>query len=212
MAGEIQIKGTRNGLVILLPTTGSFDELKQSLCQKMESAKGFFQGARFTLHQEKAPLPSHQRKELEQLLTGYGLVPAPDITLPRQPAPPVKKVQSGGRTHIIWQGLRSGQEIRHDLGHLVVMGNVHSGALVEAGGHVIIMGSCAGTVRAGIHGNRRAKVVSLAFRGAVVSIAGIHALTGEAVSVPGPGPHRAVLRDEKIVFEPFPTQKGNVPL
>jgi septum site-determining protein MinC len=202
MAGEVEIKGTRNGLVILLPTTGNFDELKHSLCRKIESAKGFFRGARFTLHQEAVSLPSHQKQELEQLLTGYGLVPAPDITLPRPSARAVP-APAGDRTHILWHGVRSGQQVRNDLGHLVIMGDVHSGAEVEAGGHVLIMGSCAGTVRAGIHGNQQAKVVALDFRGAVVYIANAHVLTGEPGSGPPPGAYQAVYWGGKIVFSPF---------
>lgn len=205
---EVQIKGTRHGLVIYLPTTGDFDELKDILCQKMESAKGFFQGARFILRREKASLPIHQQQELELLLTGYGLVPAPDAAPPRRPSRP-KSPPTGDRTHILWKGLRSGQEVRNDLGHLVIMGDIHSGALVEAGGHVLVMGGCAGTVRAGIHGNRQAKVVSLDFRGAVVSIAGIHLLTSEPGSGPEPGPHQAALRDGKIVFSPVPPGKAS---
>lgn len=258
MAGEVQIKGTRSGLVILLPTTSNFDELKHILCQKMESAKGFFQGARFTLHQEKESLLIHQKQELEQLLTGYGLVPMPDTTPSRQrpsrPAPVDREGRGAGgrdrsegtgthilrrnvpnecdaqadtqasragrvgraeavapaappageRTHLVWRTIRSGQQVRNDFGHLVIMGDVHSGALVEAGGHVLIMGGCAGTVRAGIHGNQQAKITSLDFKGAVVCIANAYLFTSEPGSGrPARGPYQAALQGGKIAFTPI---------
>lgn len=203
MSREVQIKGTRHGLMILLPQTGDFDELKDTLRRKMESADGFFRGAHFFLRPEKASLPAQQQEELEVMLAGYGLVPASNVTPPQPPSRPKSPPVAGDRTHIIWRTIRSGHRARNDLGHLVIMGDVHSGALVEAGGHVLIMGSSAGTIRAGIYGNRHAKVAGLDFRGGVVCIAEAFALVGETGSGPGRGPHRAMLRDDEIVFIPF---------
>ncbi|MEW6457806.1 MAG: septum site-determining protein MinC [Bacillota bacterium] len=207
MSSEVQIKGTRHGLMILIPHTGDFDELKDTLRRKMESANGFFRGAHFFLRPEQASLPAHQQEELELMLVGYGLVPLPSTTPPRPPSrPKPAALPAGDRTHIIWRTIRSGQRARNDLGHLVIMGDVHSGALVEAGGHVLIMGSSWGTVRAGIYGDRQAKVTGLDFRGGVVSIADAVVLIGESEATPQPGPHQALLNDKGIVFVPFPAK------
>jgi len=203
LSSEVQIKGTRHGLMILLPQTGDFDELKDTLRRKMESANDFFRGARFFLRPEQASLPAHQQEELELMLVGYGMVPVRDARAARPPSRPKPPAPAGDRTHVVWRAVRSGQRVRNDLGHLVIMGNVHSGALAEAGGHVLIMGSSSGTVRAGIYGDRQAKVAGLDFRGGVVSIADTVVLIGESKTGPPPGPHRALLKAGEMIFVPF---------
>ncbi len=206
MQQEVQIKGTKNGLVILLPAVPSLNELKADLERKMEEAPGFFAGAKYTLKPESGNLTNEQQTELEELLSRYGLVPATDITYPNTEGPRIKKEKfpdrSKNRMH--WQSLRSGQEVRNELGHLIIMGDVHSGAVVEARGHILIMGTCAGTARAGIHGNKKVQIVSLDFRGAVLGIANRILLTEDPERQPDTGAHIALLQENKIIFRKFP--------
>ena len=54
MAQEtVTIKGTKNGLVIILDPSGDFDELKNKLNEKISSARGFFREAKFSTLQQK---------------------------------------------------------------------------------------------------------------------------------------------------------------
>ncbi|MGB9826721.1 MAG: septum site-determining protein MinC, partial [Desulfofundulus sp.] len=61
----VSIKGTREGLVILLDPNREFEDLKLHLKRKMESARGFFRGARFTVYGQT--ITRYQRTELEDI-------------------------------------------------------------------------------------------------------------------------------------------------
>ncbi|MDT3699976.1 MAG: septum site-determining protein MinC [Thermincola sp.] len=79
MSDIINIKGTRNGLVIFLDSSHDFDDIKKTLNSKIESARGFFNGAKFTFRLNDA-LTAERTKELEEICCGHGLVPDAKIT------------------------------------------------------------------------------------------------------------------------------------
>lgn len=196
MSGEaVKIKGTREGLVIMLDPTREFEEVKTSLKKKMEAAPHFFRGARFTVH-GRAISPS-QRLELESLCRRYGLVPAPQIIWPLERK---RKALPGEPARLVYGHLRSGQEVRH-AGHVVVVGNVHPGAQVVAEGSIIIMGHGWGSLHAGYGGNREALVTAFALNPSTLLIAGVLADPLQAPPATG-GPVTALLREGRVVFLP----------
>ncbi|MBM7854157.1 septum site-determining protein MinC [Desulfohalotomaculum tongense] len=172
MAEPVNIKGTRNGLVILFDSNADYDEIKNYLHKKMQSAKGFFKGAKFTL-QNHNDIPENYRSEIEEICTQYGLIRSEEkIELPnfannttdkkndfssvkrnKTPEPP------GEQTLLIKRTLRSGHSIKYN-GHVVVMGDVHAGAEIIAGGNVMVLGRLSGVVHAGATGDVTAKVVA----------------------------------------------------
>jgi len=75
----VSIKGTRHGLVILLNPDCDYEDIKNSLTEKMETAKGFFRGAKFSLQQQSlSEIPAIQRAELENICISHGLIPNKD--------------------------------------------------------------------------------------------------------------------------------------
>lgn len=228
LATEVQIKGTRQGLVICLPPA-DYEDIKANLHQKLEQARGFFRGARFTFRSMAAPIPAHQQRELEQLVSRYGLIPireqpqtvAHDVTPARagrpdrfagkpQPlahrttvtgkAPAFPGIPGGEPAILMDRGLRAGQDVRYGQGHVVVLGDIHPGARVDAAGSVLVMGRCAGTVCAGITGDSKAVVVALGFASPTISIAGVL-----ADDLRTPAGRRTLqtarLKDGKVVLE-----------
>lgn len=169
----VKIKGTRDGLVILINSDKEFEEVKSNLISKMESSRGFFQGAKFTFH-SKQPVPRNISRELENICLLYGLVPSVEIKWPapgnniNSPAlwsPGEKKEHKDRRSSniipfknndalpteqciMINKTLRSGSRVE-SRSSVVVMGDVNPGAQVAAGGSIIILGSCYGDIRAG---------------------------------------------------------------
>jgi len=209
VAGDVQIKGTRNGLVICLPAA-DFDDIKRNLEEKLKQARGFFTGAKFTFRHQGPAINEEQQRELEQLLSGYGMIPIPHeernkpILIPKSTTVPASVSSPGSLpgepAHLVGRSLRSGQRVRYLNGHVVVLGDVHRGAVVEASGSILIMGKCAGTVHAGIDGDKRADIVSLEFCSPTLTIAGVQAR--EIPSTPIPGLKRVMLKDERIVLAP----------
>lgn len=76
----INIKGTPKGLVICLDSGHDFELLKKTLKHKIESAGGFFKGAKFTFHLDRNLLTAENTKELENICCENGLVPDRQIT------------------------------------------------------------------------------------------------------------------------------------
>lgn len=75
----VNIKGTRQGLVIILDTSKNFTDVKQSLIAKITEKKGFFQGGKFTFDMATGSLDDSQRLELEEVCRQFGLEYSPDI-------------------------------------------------------------------------------------------------------------------------------------
>lgn len=172
MVEPVNIKGTRKGLVILFDSNANFEDIKGFLQHKMESAKGFFKGAKFTLHHEQKFLQD-QIAELEKICTSYGLIPTEEPievpTMPKKSSNVVEEVHSllkksnippdHQQTLLIRRTLRSGQSIKYP-GHVVVLGDINAGAEIIAGGSIMVLGRCSGVVHAGATGDCKAKVIA----------------------------------------------------
>ncbi len=210
----INIKGTRDGLIIVFDTNQEFELIKKHLLLKMESAKGFFKGAKFALY-DREGIPSSQKRELEEICCNYGLVPSTKAFKYNQvPADggngkgnsPLKKSTAGrlkGKEAIMVRtNLRGGQKISHP-GNVVVLGNLHPGAEVFAGGSIVVMGNCHGQVHAGTNGNEKAKITALRLAPAIISIAGILARATQKNKTPNPYPEMAFLQEGKIIIKRY---------
>ncbi|BAF59511.1 septum formation inhibitor [Pelotomaculum thermopropionicum SI] len=208
----ISIKGTRNGLVFFLDPTREFEEIKNTLLSKMESARGFFKGAKFSISHGQKDMPVEQKNELVNICRRYGLIPNnDDAAVPAnavsKASPRATRAASNSKPTIgenalmVRRSLRSGQCISYP-GHVVVIGDVHPGAEVISGGNVLVMGSCRGLIHAGAGGNLMAKVVALRLAPTVLSIAGQRYAPEHPSAIP-PGCQVARLSGQEIIFEKF---------
>lgn len=207
----VNIKGTRNGLVIVLDANREFEEIRNTLLRKMESAKGFFKGATFSLFQEHREIPVHEKNELENICRQFGLIPnKADHTNLRtictenrgkQTIVRHSETVTGEATLMVSRSLRSGQRVTYP-GHIVVIGNIHPGAEVVSGGSIIIMGYCRGIIHAGTGGERSAKIIALSFAPTVLSIAGLRYIPKRSEPLPA-GCLVAQLSGQKMIFNKF---------
>lgn len=211
----VRIKGTRHGLVIILDASCDFEDIKANLLRKMESAKGFFKGAKFSLFQGHKDIPPSQKTELENICQKFGMVPhtgavtgiRPELA-PSTPAKPGAAADDAAL--LVRRSLRSGQKIVSP-DHVVILGDVHPGAEVVSGGNILIMGHCRGTVHAGAGGDRRARVVALQLDPLVISIADRRYAPDRNRQIPS-GRQVARLAGTEIVFERWAKPEGSVSL
>ena len=86
----------------------------------------------------------------------------PETQAPEAPkqAPTLDSTVSGTAGVLIKRTLRGGNTIRHE-GHIVVIGDVHPGAEIVAGGDVLVWGHLRGVVHAGAFGDLDAMVCAL---------------------------------------------------
>ena len=96
-----------------------------------------------------------------------------------------RQPQDGEPAALVRQTLRSGQAVTHG-GHVVILGDLNPGAIVQASGHILLLGKCAGTVHAGYRGDQGAIIVARSFNPVRLTIAGINAPDKE-MSSPGEG-------------------------
>lgn len=178
----INIKGTKQGLIIFLDPKRDFEDIKNGLKNKMESSSGFFSGAKFTLYRENQLFPA-EKNELESICKAYGLIPNPEAQWPPSPTKTngmleipvndnkVNRYSLPGETALLVKHtLRSGQMVNYN-GHITVLGNIHPGAKVLAGGNIIVMGTCSGFTHAGQFGNQKAYIMALRIKNAHLRIA-----------------------------------------
>jgi len=208
----VRIKGTRNGLVIVLDSSCDFEDIKKNLLRKMESAKGFFKGAKFSLFQGHKDIPASQKTELESICRKFGLVPnteeytgiRSDFTSDSRD---YTNTGSGEAALLVHRTLRSGQKISSQA-HIVILGDVHPGAEVVSGGNILVMGNCLGVVHAGAGGNRRAKVVAQRLAPTTISIADRRYSPGHSGQMPQER-QLARLAGKEIVFERYLKPEGH---
>jgi septum site-determining protein MinC len=208
----VVFKGTRNGLVIVLDPSREYEDIRNNLLKKMESAKGFFKGAKFSFFNGQQDIPANQKNELENICRQFGLVPnaVEDQAVLSTNFPAVSKRQApcttkavpslGEAAFMVKRSLRSGQRVNYP-GHVVVLGDIHPGAEVVSGGNVLVLGNCRGLVHAGAGGDRSAKVIALRLAPTVICIADRrHAPDRDKQE---PGPRLARLSGQEIVFEEY---------
>ena len=183
---SVSIKGTKNGLLILCDPSSEYENVKQTLTQKLDSANGFFKGAKFILGQSKqsSKIAATQKSELEDICQQFGLIPSSNLESIHDM--PVEKIIStaqlskhsktepinypGEPTLFVEKNLRSGQKITYP-GHIVILGNVNCGAEIVAEGNIVILGSCFGNIHAGYPKNQNAKVIAIYLSPSHLSIA-----------------------------------------
>jgi septum site-determining protein MinC len=96
--------------------------------------------------------------------------------------------------------LRGGQAL-HNLGNLVVIGDVNPGAELVASGDIVVFGALRGVAHAGAQGDRAARVIALELAATQLRIATAIA-SGDAGDKPR-GPEHASIVGDRIVVVPF---------
>ncbi|MDA8236052.1 MAG: septum site-determining protein MinC [Clostridia bacterium] len=198
----VNIKGTRYGLAIVLDTSCDYEELKNTLAEKIQTGGEFFKGAKFALQPSTETLDIGQTKELEDICCQYGLIPSGEIKpvvhrdkklvlnkdsltsyFTPMSARPVKRSSSLPTVGLtakeamepgltVKHSLRSGQKI-HYSGNVIIMGDVNAGAEVIATGSIIVMGTLRGIAHAGAAGDQESFIMAYNLRPTQLRIANL---------------------------------------
>jgi len=96
--------------------------------------------------------------------------------------------------------LRGGQAL-HNLGNIIVIGDVNPGAELIASGDIVVFGALRGVAHAGAQGDRGARVIALELAPTQLRIATCIALDAEPVRA-GRGPEHAYIIDDRIAIVP----------
>jgi septum site-determining protein MinC len=214
MSIPISIKGTKDGLRLLLDEDASWHDILTALQFQLERGTEFFHGAELTLDIGNRPLHPGELEALLELMREHGLQPSllatndPEgrsagravgvITRPSmRSAQPVPQDREAEDAMLVVRTLRSGQMLRHH-GHIIVIGDVNPGAQLIAGGSIFVWGRLRGTVHAGALGDRSAIVCALELQPSLLRIADLLARSPEQRSE---GPEMAKVEEQYIIVE-----------
>jgi septum site-determining protein MinC len=230
MSAAITVKGLREGVLITL-TAGEWADLLAELAELVDSRRSFFSGGKVALEIGSRKLGSDEVMRLCRIFEGRGVAvwailgtdPATRVTIkdlgletklaPHSAQEAAEALRSRdslavpdvagpyGVGIILDRTLRSGQSVRCE-GHVVILGDVNSGAEVIAGGDVIVWGRLRGIVHAGALGDSGRCVCAL-------DLSPIQLRIGSHIARPPEGhrrsrqarPERAYVSEEQIVAE-----------
>jgi len=153
---KIIIKGNREGLnvVINMNHFSDFDEMLESLVDKLSQGRKFYKGSTLKITTELKYINEREIRRLKEILFDEFLIS--DCIFQEQ-EDSTTKVFTGiyeGKTKFLRKTIRSGQSINYP-GNVVIIGDVNPGAEIYAAGNIIVMGTLRGIVHAGTNGNEK---------------------------------------------------------
>jgi septum site-determining protein MinC len=218
MARDVKIKGTRDGLLVSFGG-GDLPLVLAELRAQLSRSPAFFQGGKVALAVGARAMSAVELQEVADLLSEQGMImwavisrspitreSARELGLASAPPPGEEQVdlEAGQEPAIIVRHtLRSGQSVRYP-GHVIVVGDVHPGAKIIAGGDIVVWGSLRGTVHAGAMGDDAATVSALQLQPMQLRIGGHISRSPNGKSGRGkqePRPETAYVQGEDIVAE-----------
>lgn len=222
----VTIKGTKEGLLIILDPEIDFQSVLQKLEEKLTKVENFFAGAQAILDLSGRIVKPEQLEQLESLICHrYGIE---IIKIINQTAPDKGEAESlkGAvisdwsknnntsqsrkvvlnenneqlSTLFVKRTLRSGQCINYD-GNVVILGDVNPGAEVIASGDIVVMGNFRGVAHAGAKGNCQSIIAAFHLQPTQLRIANIITRPpDEETSVPNQ-PEIAKIKEGMVIIE-----------
>jgi len=220
-APKISIKGFREGLLVTIGDGAPWEAAEQTLLGTIGKRADFFRGARVALDLGSRPLNAAQLGKLRDRLSDLGVTlwavlsesPKTQDTArtlglrielgrprPGRVVRPIQPHPEGEEALLVRRTLRSGMRVAFD-GHVVILGHVHPGAEVVAGGSIIVWGRLRGVAHAGAQGDREAVVCALDLSPTQLRIADLIATAPPDRDKPLP--EMAAVREGQVVAEPW---------
>ena len=204
---KIIIKGNREGLnvVINMNHFSDFDEMLESLVDKLSQGRKFYKGSTLKITTELKYINEREIRRLKEILFDEFLIS--DCIFQEQ-EDSTTKVFTGiyeGKTKFLRKTIRSGQSINYP-GNVVIIGDVNPGAEIYAAGNIIVMGTLRGLVHAGTNGNEKAIIAPVKLEPQILQIGNIVTRSPEDEVKPQ-YPEVAKIKNGNIIVEPYLANK-----
>lgn len=206
---SVILKGTKNGVRVILDASAPFSEVFENSLKKFEAAKGFFSNGRCIITFEGRHISGADRLTLESKISS--LLPDCDISVMYSEDEPINEKNKvftdikEGYTKFYEGTVRSGRLLQSE-GNLVVLGDINPGSEVVAAGNIVVMGSVRGIVHAGCTGNREAFIVALNLSPTQIRIADIITRPPDDDERKKIVPEKAYIKDDTIYIEEYFTK------
>jgi septum site-determining protein MinC len=213
----VEFKGNKRGIVVNVKKKASFEEIRQSIIDKIESSVGFFNGAKICsinydylsdvqLLQLKEDITSKFDIEFieQEVKVPYGVYETKYINNMRSG----DNVEFEGDV-VVMADMKPGCQVRA-TGSVVVMGDIRPGAKVISNRNVVVMGKVEGFIHAGARGNKNAYIVANNLNPMVLKIANYiaEAPDEDYTNSDDISPEIAFTSNEMIVIENYLPKKN----
>jgi len=204
---KIIIKGNKEGLnaVINMNHFSDFDDMLESLIDKLSKGKKFYKGSTLKITTELKYINEKESRKLKDILFDEFLIS--DCIFEDQDDA-IGKVFTGiyeGKTKFLRKTIRSGQSINYP-GNIVIVGDVNPGAEIYAAGNIIVLGTLRGLVHAGTNGNEKAIIAAFKLEPQILQIGNIVTRSPEDEAKPQ-YPEVAKIKNGNIIVEPYLANK-----
>lgn len=161
----IEFKGNKKGLIINIKKVAPFEQVKESIIDRLEENVGFFNGAK--IYQ----INCDYLTDVQMLMIEDSITSKFDIEFVEEEifddsfeTKYVDNMRSGEKIDfhgdvVVMSDMNPGSQV-NSTRNVVVMGNINAGAKVVAKGNIIVMGEVRGFVHAGAKGNKAAYVIA----------------------------------------------------
>ena len=153
-----------------------------------------FAGARADLAQRRIAKPPNGPARVASAGIASAGIASAGVAIP--PTPP--HAPAGVSTLYHRGTLRGGQAL-HNMGNIVVIGDLNPGAELIASGDIVVVGALRGTAHAGAQGDRTARVIALEFAPTQLRIATVIG----ADALVAVGPQQATIEGDRIAVAPL---------
>jgi septum site-determining protein MinC len=183
----VDLRMYKSGIVFYIEKYEKLDNLLKQIEEKIKSVDHFFQsGDKIMLKVENYREKISDIPKIIEKLETFGLKVSNILTENYEENQTVLKIKEKNEnvveTLVLMRNLRSGQKINH-TGHIILIGNVHAGSEIIAGGTVVIFGKCFGIVRAGMKEDK-SYILSLSLKSSLVQIGETKQILNESFENP----------------------------
>lgn len=210
MHNTVVIKSNRAGMTVILDPDVPFEQLLFDVGKKFGDNAKFWGSVQLTLTLEGRELTAQEEFAIINQITensSVEIICLVDTDVNRmercEKALNEKLMELSCQTGQFFKGnLQSGETLESEAS-IIIIGDVGKGAKVLAKGNVIVLGKLAGTVCAGVAGNRDALITALEMAPAQLRIGDCTAgLDGRGKRL-GRGPMKAFLEGNKVIIKPM---------
>lgn len=154
----VQMKGTKDGFVIMLDDTAAYAAITSELMHVTSSYKAERQ-VDVQLHLGYRYCTAEQQQELADIAAEHGNMVVTNFQSDVVSMAENKRLLNENKNEMYFGVVRSGQVVQA-TGDIIVVGNVNPNGRVEAGGNIYVLGKLRGIAHAGVNGNRDAVVAA----------------------------------------------------
>ena len=188
MRPTVQIKGTKEGLLIVLGP-GLWSSMMAELKEKLDANPAFFRGARVAMSTGTRVLEKEDILQTGEMLSNYGMflwAIISDVEETRKTAKRLglatelglslaSRLLPAANVLVLTKTLRSGQELEH-RGSVLLIGDVNPGARIIASESIVVWGRLRGDAHAGYPDKDDAVIAALGMEAEAIAIGGTPAV------------------------------------